>query len=171
MVSQKPEFLRHPRVLMSPCSPASVLFGGLDTPSGADRPEESLPASGALRWQPPLHLSAVDYPPVVVTSSGSVCLRLPRATCQSRAWTPDGLPGSPDSEKSSGPDLWAVFGDELYTQLLVLLWNRRFSHLNFLRFNFYPLYHLKACFELYMYSPKNGFEMTRYVLKPASLDT
>lgn len=36
-------------VLMSPFSLASVLFDGLDTPSLADRPEESLPASPAQR--------------------------------------------------------------------------------------------------------------------------
>lgn len=103
-----------PRVLMSPFSPASVLFGGLGTPSRADRPEESLPVSGP-RDGSPLSASCADYPLVVVTSSGSVCLRLLRATSQSRAWILEGLPDSPNLEKTSGPDLWAVFGDVLYT--------------------------------------------------------
>lgn len=41
---------------------------------------------------------------------------------------------------------------------------------NSLTFNFYPLYHSKAFFELYICSAKNGFEMIFCVLKPASSD-
>ena len=37
-----------------------------------------------------------------------------------------------------------------------------------LTFNFYPLYHSKAFFELYICPPRNGFEMMCYVHKPAS---